>query len=246
MSHYIAVEGLIGVGKSTLCRLMRDEWGARLVMEPDATNPFLESYYRDSERYALPVQMYYLIGRWRQQQQIRQPDLFQDLVVSDYIFAKDRMFAEKTLPEDELALYDQFARALGETAPTPDLLIYLHAPLDVLFQRIATRAVPGEEEIDPSYLVDLAERYERLLAQWDGCPVLRLDNRDMNYARDPSARQAVLETIHQALLGQALPSAPGSEESDREVQTSLFEGAGSRSNNLVQNHRVGPSQEEGR
>ena len=245
MRRYIVVEGCIGVGKSTLCRLMRDAWGAHLVMEPDSINPFLEPYYNDPDRFAFPVQMFYLITRWRQQQGIRQLDLFQDLVVSDYCFDKDRLFAEKTLPDDELMLYDHFANALGETAPVPDLLIYLHAPMDVLLERINRRGAPGEERIQPSYLEDLLDRYERLLAEWDHCPVLRLDNQDMDYARDPAGRERVLTLIQQALKGHIPTTTPGSADADREEQPSLF-GAVSRSTDSVEHHRVGPSQEEGR
>lgn len=231
MRRYIVIEGCIGVGKSTLCRLIRDEWGAHLVMEPDSINPFLEPYYKDPERFAFPVQMFYLITRWRQQQGIRQLDLFHDLVVSDYIWAKDRLFAEKTLPETELELYDHFATALGETSPVPDLLIYLHAPLDVLMGRIAHRGAPGEERIQEEYLVDLLARYETLLAEWDLCPVVRIDNRDMDYSRKPEDRARVLALIQTALDGRnPTPDPHGSERdgagtpgsSDREVQPTLF------------------------
>ena len=221
MRRYIVIEGCIGVGKSTLCRVIRDAWGAHLVMEPDAINPFLESYYLDPDRFAFPVQMFYLITRWRQQQSIRQLDLFHDLVVSDYLWMKDRMFAEKTLPGVELELYDHFATALGETAPVPDLLIYLEAPLDTLMGRIEERGAPGEERIQQDYLVDLLARYDRLLADWDACPVLRINNRDMDYARDPGDRERVLALIQQALDGR-LASTPGSSYEDREVQPSLF------------------------
>jgi len=166
--------------------------------------------------------MYYLITRWRQQQQIRQQDLFSEQVVSDYLFSKDRLFAEKTLAGAELELYDHFATALGETAPVPELLVYLSAPIETLMQRIASRGAAGEERIEPEYLIDLAMRYDRLLDGWDKCPVLRIDNRDMDYVNDPADRRAVLALIQQALAGQAADGAPGSADVDREAQPSLF------------------------
>lgn len=221
--RYVVVEGLIGVGKTTLCRLLERERGAELFLEPAATNPFLEPFYRDPERFAFPVQMFYLINRWRQQTAIRQGDLFTPLVVSDYLFEKDRLFAEKTLPPAELELYDRFAGALGEQTPTPDLLVFLDAPTEVILERIERRRAPGEEVIQPAYLDDLRERYLELLGGWRGCPVLRLDNRDMNYADDEGAQMRLLSWIDTALAGEPLPpEAPGS-ISDREVQPSLFD-----------------------
>ncbi|MEZ4240903.1 MAG: deoxynucleoside kinase [Myxococcota bacterium] len=203
-ARYLVVEGLIGVGKTTMCRLLERERGAKLVLEPAATNPFLEPFYTDPQRYAFPVQMFYLINRWRQQAEISQGDLFSRLVVSDYLFAKDRLFAEKTLPADELALYDRFAGALGAQIPKPELLVYLEAPLSVVMSRIAQRRAPGEEAITEAYLVDLRERYERLLDAYDDSPVLRLDNA---VQRTPDELVALLE---QALDGElpAAPSAP--------------------------------------
>lgn len=221
--HFIVIEGLIGVGKSSLSRLLRDAWGAQLVLEPAETNPFLEPYYADPVRFAFPVQMFYLINRWKQQDQIRQGDLFTEIVVSDYLFAKDRLFAEMTLPPTELDLYDRFAGALGEKAPTPDLLVFLDAPTDILLQRIARRHCPGEQAITREYLEDLRVRYRALLADWKDCPIVRVDNRAMNYVDDPRAREGVLNLITAALRGEPVPAAPGS-DLDREAQPELFPG----------------------
>jgi deoxyguanosine kinase len=229
VSRYIVIEGLIGVGKTTLCRVLERERGARLVLEPAATNPFLESFYADPQRYAFPVQMFYLINRWRQQALVAQGDLFAELVVSDYLFAKDRLFAEKTLEPDELALYDRFAAALSDSIPKPDLLVYLEAPLPVVMSRIAQRRAPGEEAITAAYLEDLQARYERLLSGYGDSPVLRLDNRSLDYAGEGEAgrpaREELLELLDKALDG-PLPSTPGSAPCDREVQQTLaFGGA---------------------
>lgn len=219
MTRYVVVEGLIGVGKTTLCRLLERDRGATLVLEPAATNPFLEPFYTDPERYAFPVQMFYLINRWRQQVVIAQGDLFTELVVSDYLFAKDRLFAEKTLPAEELALYDRFAGALAAQTPKPDLVVYLEAPIPVVMRRIAGRRAPGEEAITEAYLEDLRDRYERLLSGFEAAPVVRIDNRDMNYAEDVEAQRALLELVDQALDG-PLPRTPGSQV-DREAQQTL-------------------------
>lgn len=225
--RFLVVEGLIGAGKTTLCKLIAESWGAELILEPSEHNPFLGPFYDEPRRFAFPVQMFYLINRWRQQSNIRQTGLFEDLVVSDYLFAKDRMFAEKTLDELEMELYDRFAGVLGEIAPKPDLVVYLDVPTEVLMRRIHRRQAVGEEKIQPEYLDDLRERYERLWAEFTLCPVLRLDNRTVNYADEPEGRAKILELIQDALLGNGngtVPASgpPASASAEREGQPSLF------------------------
>jgi deoxyadenosine/deoxycytidine kinase len=197
----IAVEGLIGVGKTTLCHLLARERGARLLLEPSERNPFLEPFYREPRRYAFPAQMAYLIQRWRQQQSLRQVELFGGLVATDYVFEKDRLFATKTLSDEELDLYDRFADALEERGQKPDLLIWLDAPIEVCLQRIGRRNAPGEDAIDADYLVDLRARYRGLLARWRACPVLRIDSSRVDLADDPVDQATVLTRIDAALAG---------------------------------------------
>jgi deoxyguanosine kinase len=221
VGRYVVIEGLIGVGKSTLTRLLSEEWGARPVLEPNEQNPFLEAFYSDPERYAFPVQMFYLATRWKQQESIQQGDLFTDWIVSDYLFEKDRLFAEKTLNPMELELYDRFAKALTDRAPRPDLVVFLEAPIEVLMRRIDERKAPGESAIEPDYLVDLRKRYYQLFEAWTSCPLLILDNQDMDYRRDPVARRKVIDTIEAALRGETPSSSLGS-DSDREEQQELF------------------------
>ncbi|MFM2162987.1 MAG: hypothetical protein RLZZ383_2499 [Pseudomonadota bacterium] len=199
MRRYIVIEGLIGVGKTSLCRLLQEAHGAELVLEPHEDNPFLEAFYRDPARYALPVQMYFLLTRWKQIDRIRQLGLFHPWVVSDYLFEKDRLFAEKTLSSDELELYDRFAASLGRDMPTPDLVVVLDAPTPVLLRRIRERGIAGEDRIQAKYLDDLRERYEAQWGRWTRSPVLRVDNDALDYTRDPSARDEILRRITQAL-----------------------------------------------
>jgi len=220
--HFIVIEGLIGVGKTSLARLLESEWGARLVLEPAATNPFLESFYRDPDRYGLPVQIYYLLERWRQQEVIAQQDLFQDLVVSDYLFAKDQLFAEKTLKKEELTTYERLAQALGVYVPKPDLVIFVDAPIDTIMKRINKRSMPGEELIKREYLEDLRERYTTLLDGWSDCPVWYLDNTQLDYVDSAEDKQDVLRQIKEHLYKS--PTGPGGagSDSDRQPQLGLF------------------------
>jgi deoxyadenosine/deoxycytidine kinase len=217
MRGFVVIEGLIGVGKTSLCRALEAEHGARLVLEPAETNPFLELFYGDPARYALPVQLTYLLQRWRQQDRIRQGDLFGPFVVSDYCFAKDRLFAEKTLAPDELGVYEQVERSLGARAPTPDLLVYLEAPLRVIQERILRRNAPGERAITAAYLEDLAARYETLLARWRTSPVLRIDNAALDVIGDDAARTEIFDRI-----GRALAGARADREAPYDAQPSLF------------------------
>lgn len=221
MRRFIVVEGLIGAGKTTLCRLLHDRRDAELVLEPHDDNPFLEPFYRDPERYALPVQMSFLLTRFRQQDRIRQLGLYHRWIVSDYLFEKDRLFAEKTLTEEDLALYDQIASSLGQVVSTPDLVVALHAPVSVLLARIQQRGIAGEDEIDRPYLEDLARRYAGLWARWTRCPVLHLDNTELPYDRDDGAREEVLRRIDAALEGDFA----GAAQNDPRWP-SLYEGVG--------------------
>ncbi len=217
MRRFVVVEGLIGVGKTTLCRRLAQARSAELVLEPHEDNPFLEAFYRDPVRYALPVQMYFLLTRFRQQDTVRQHSLFAEWVVSDYLFEKDRLFAEKTLAPAELELYDRLAASLGALVPTPDLVVALDAPVSLLLARVKERGIAGEEHIDRRYLDDLARRYDRLWSGWNRCPVVRIDSAAID-TRTPEGLQHILDRIDGALAG------PTSSERGSALQPDLFTG----------------------
>lgn len=210
--RFVVVEGLIGVGKTTFCRWLAAEREAELVLEPHDDNPFLEPFYRDPARYALPVQVTFLLTRFRQQDSVRQLGLFSPWVVSDYLFEKDRLFAEKTLSVDELELYDRMASSLGARMATPDLVVALHAPVPVLLQRIAQRGIAGEERIDRRYLEDLERRYQRLWERWTRSPVLHVQTGDLDLRAD-DARRALLARID-AVLADPRQAAPPDDGED--------------------------------
>ena len=222
MSKYIVIEGLIGVGKTSLCRILRDEMGARLVLEPAEDNPFLAAFYADQERFAFPAQMFYLATRYAQQADLRQGGLFEDLVVADYHFEKDQIFAELTLAGHEMALYGRFTSLLGPNVPKPDFVIFLDSPTEVIQKRIARRAIDAEQVIQPEYLNSLRDSYHRLWSRYTDAPVYVLDTSELNYVDNPSDREVVLGMIQGWLNGQPVPGAPASLQSEREAQPSLF------------------------
>lgn len=219
MNRFLVIEGLIGVGKTTLCKLVRDRYKARLVLEPWAENPFLASFYDDPERFAFPAQMFYLANRFQQQQTIRQQELFEQFVVADYLFEKDRLFAEQTLSGSEMELYDRFASLLGEGLPKPDLVVFLDAPTETILKRINNRGIEAEQQIEASYLDALRERYYALWARYTAAPVRILRTDSLDYVNNEAHRDQVLDLIQSWLEGQGreTPASP-----EREDQPSLF------------------------
>lgn len=211
MPRYVAIEGVIGVGKTTLTRLLATHRHAFAIYEPAADNPFLEPFYADPVRWAFPTQLHFLVNRWRQQQELHNwmgrpvgvdlAEFDRALAVSDYLPQKDRLFAQKILSAEELRTYDEVASRLEAAAPSPDLVVWLRAPIEVCLQRIAARRAAGEGSIDARYLDDLARRYEGLFANWTACPVLEVDNRDMDVRVDGAAREALFARIDAALSG---------------------------------------------
>ena len=223
MARFLVIEGLIGVGKTSLCRLLGQAWDARLVLEPWDVNPFLADFYTDPERFAFPAQMFYLASRYAQQRDIRQQELFTRAVISDYLFEKDRLFAEQTLRGDELALYYRFARLLADEMPHPDLVIFLDSPTDLILGRNARRAIDAEQKITASYLDKLRDRYDQLFEGYKRAPVIRLNTADINYVDDPNAREAIVRMIGGWLDGRTPSGTPASDHSEREDQPALFE-----------------------
>jgi deoxyadenosine/deoxycytidine kinase len=193
--RYVTVEGCIGVGKTTLTHLLSQTLSARTVLEVVEENPFLPEFYKDKVAHAFKTQMFFLLSRFKQQEQLLQGDLFQGAVVSDYLFDKDRIFAELTLKPSELSLYDQIFRALSSQVRSPDLVIYLHAPMDTILERIARRGRSFEKDIDPGYLHDLVAAYGRFFSSYDQAPVLMIDTSDLNFPARETDLAVVLEAL---------------------------------------------------
>jgi deoxyguanosine kinase len=170
--QFIAVEGPIGVGKTSLAQRLCGSLAAQPVFEQAAQNPFLERFYRNPRAGALPTQLYFLLQRAQQLAALKQADLFAPVRVADYLLEKDRLFARVTLDDAEYALYEQVYAKLDVQAPKPDLVVYLQAPVDVLLERIARRGVAYEQYIDRGYLERLNEAYARFFHEFDAAPLL--------------------------------------------------------------------------
>jgi deoxyadenosine/deoxycytidine kinase len=178
--HYIAVDGPIGVGKTTLVDLLTRRFEGVKILE-DAGNPFLGDFYRDRQGAAFQTQLYYLLSRFKQQQDLLQRGLFDRLVLADYAFPKDRIFAYLTLSDDELMLYDKLYTLLEPQVPTPDLVLFLAADVDTCMARIRKRSRDYEKTISSDYLAEVIDAYNHYYHYYTRTPLLVVDTRHRNF-----------------------------------------------------------------
>ncbi|MER2599243.1 MAG: deoxynucleoside kinase [Caldilineales bacterium] len=206
---YLAVEGPIGVGKTTLARILRDELGGDLLLEVFEENPFLSDFYEDRARYAFQTQIFFLLSRYRQQHDSVSAILARTPLVSDYLFAKDRLFAQLNLAGDELAVYEHVHTALSEKIVLPSLVIHLRAATDVLMSRIAVRDRSYERTMSRDYIDALRATYDRFFAGYSQAPLLTIDSSDLNFVVNEEDRRYVVSLVRTALqqgvYQQALP-----------------------------------------
>src|SRR5256885_6993811 len=200
-SRFIVVEGAIGVGKTTLARALCKRFGARGIYEMVEENPFLASFYKDRARYAFQTQLFFLLSRFKQQQELFQPGLFESSTVSDYLFAKDRIFASLTLDADELALYERVYEHLGPRVLRPDLVIYLQARLEVLLARIKKRGREFERRFDAECLAELSRTYNDFCHRWDETPLLVINASDIDFAESEQDLDDLLRAIARCKSG---------------------------------------------
>jgi deoxyguanosine kinase len=200
--RHIAVEGPIGAGKSSLAEILAAELGARLVCENPGENPFLASFYKDPRRFALSTQLFFLLQRYGQQSELLQAGLFErGGVVSDYFFAKDRLFATLTLSPEELALYDRVYQALRPRVTAPDLVIYLQARTEVLLARIDKRGRSEEKSIRSDYVREVARAYAEYFFNYGDGPLLIVDASEIDFVGNADDRAALLEVIGKTYVG---------------------------------------------
>ena len=200
-SRYIAIEGPIGVGKTALARRLADSLSADLVLEELEQNPFLERFYRDGRSAALPAQMFFLFARARQIEEMRQSDLFSNVRISDYLFTRDRLFAELNLDVEEFKLYEQIAENLAVDAPVPDLVIYLQSSVDSIMQRLVRRNLPYDRFVERAYLERLTEAYSRFFHNYDDGPLLIVNASEIDPINNEADYQQLFQQIERTTGG---------------------------------------------
>lgn len=193
--HYVAIEGVIGVGKTTLAQMVAERLGARLVLERFEENPFLPKFYEDPEHYAFQTQIYFLLNRYRQQQEIYQVDLFHSHIVSDYIFEKDKIFAYLTLRDDELKLYESLLGAVEKSIPQPDLVIYLQSSVERLMSNIKKRGREMERNLSEEYIKELNEAYNYFFFRYKSTHLLIVKATEIDFVHNPDHFEDLMDQI---------------------------------------------------
>jgi len=199
--NYIAVEGVIGVGKTSFAKMLAEGLNAELVAEEVFENPFLVDYYKSPKRYSFSCQLFFLISRFQQQQQLMSRDLFSQRIVSDYVFAKDYLFAQVNLSERELALYQKIAPILARDVPKPDLVIYLQASTPVLLERIKKRNYSFEKSIDFDYIEMLNKAYDYFFFNYTDTPLLVVKTDLIDFVNNPGHFDDLIEQIKKPISG---------------------------------------------
>jgi len=193
--RYIAVEGPIGVGKTSLSKRLAESFNYELLLENSEENPFLDRFYKEPKQYALSTQLFFLLQRAQQLQELRQEDMFQPLRIADWLIDKDRLFAKENLDSDEYALYVDVFKHLTVDAPIPNLVIYLQAPTEILIDRIQKRGIPAEQFIEREYIENLSAAYTEFFHYYTKSPLLIINTSEINLVSDDEDYQHLVEYI---------------------------------------------------
>ena len=199
--RYIAIEGVIGVGKTSLAELLSEKLNGRLVLENPEDNPFLDQFYKDPRHYAFQTQLFFLLSRFKQQQEFPEPDFFHQLVVADYLFAKDRIFAYINLSEAEITLYEKVMALMEVRIKKPDLVVYLQSSTDRLMRNIRQRNRPYEKEISEDYLRTLNEAYNHFFFHYGETPLLIVNATAIDYVGNADHLMTLIAEIRREQMG---------------------------------------------
>jgi deoxyadenosine/deoxycytidine kinase len=199
--YYVAIEGTIGVGKTSLAKLISEHLGAKLVLEEFQDNPFLTDFYEDPERHAFQTQLWFLLQRFQQQQDLRQIDMFQNLVITDYMFVKDRLFASLNLNEKEMSLYDSVANMMERNVIGPDLVIFLQADTETLMRNISRRGRDFEKNMSEDYIDSLNQVYNEYFFRYQDTPLVIINTNNIDFVNNKSDLDEVINYIRQPAKG---------------------------------------------
>ncbi len=193
--RYIAIEGVIGAGKTTLAQMLGERLNAKVVLERFEENPFLPKFYEDQDRYAFQTQIFFLLNRYRQQQELFQSDLFHNYLISDYIFEKDKIFAYLNLQDEELKLYETLMAAIEKNIPTPDMVVYLQSSNERLMSNIRKRGRKIEAGLSPEYIRDLNEAYNYFFFRYKASPLLIVNATQIDFVNNAEDFENLLAEI---------------------------------------------------
>ena len=193
---FIAVEGVIGAGKTTLAQLLAERNNAKLVLEKFEENPFLPKFYEDRKRYAFQTQLAFLASRFKQQEEMTNRELFDECIISDYIFEKDRIFARLNLDDDELGLYDNIYHIMTGISAKPDLVIYLQSSVERLMHNIEKRGRDYEQHITPDYLQELSDAYNQFFYHYEKAPLIIVNATNVDFLNNPDHLSYLEEQIY--------------------------------------------------
>ena len=199
--RYLAIEGPIGVGKSSLAQILAQKYASRLVKEEVAGNPFLERFYENPRKFAFQTQLFFLLSRYRQQRELAQGDLFDGGLVCDYILAKDKIFALINLEDDEVSLYESIYKLLVSTLPKPDLVIYLQARPEVLLSRVRKRGITYERNISLDYLRTLSDAYNEYFFHYNETPLLVVNTSEIDFVESPRDLEHLVREVKSVKRG---------------------------------------------
>ncbi|MFP4547171.1 MAG: deoxynucleoside kinase [Fidelibacterota bacterium] len=199
--YYIAIEGVIGAGKTSFAKLLSQRLKAKLILEKFEENPFLGDFYEDPDRYAFQAQMFFLLSRYKQQLELKQVDLFHNMLISDYMFEKDRLFANLNLSDKELGLYDKIASLLEKELTKPDLIVYLQANTERLLSNIAKRGRDYERDISDEYIESLNQIYNEYFFRYNRTPLIIINTNEIDFVNNKKDFDELINVIRQPISG---------------------------------------------
>ena len=199
--RFIAVEGAIGAGKTSLVNLLGKQYGAKMILEDNDTNPFIAKFYQDREAYSFQTQIFFLLNRFNQYLQLAQRELFNSVVVIDYLFQRDKIFAQLNLEDHEYRLYEQIFNLIGPKAPKPDLVIFLQASTEVLLERVSKRGRDYEAFMDPDYLDSVNKAFNNFFFYYSDTPLLVINTNEIDFVEKKCDLEELINKINSHRIG---------------------------------------------